>query len=189
MPRRSIQEPTPIERIVASVGSTRSLIAHSIAFVAFFLLAILDLMSWELMLLVLTTILSLEAIYLAIFIQITVNKHTQSLRDVEEDLEEISEDVEELGEDMEDIQEDLEEISEDLEEISEDMEDIQEDIEEMNEDEGGEENTSPKESSIKKTKKKVPTQEEVLEQLTKDVACVLADLEAFKKANKTKKGK
>lgn len=157
MSRRTAPEVTPIERIVASVGSTKSLIAHSIAFVAFFLLAILNIFTWELMLLVLTTILSLEAIYLAIFIQITVNKHTQSLRDVEEDLEEISEDVEELGEDMEDIQEDLE--------------DIQEDIEEMNEEE----------DEDRPTKKKKQTKEEVLNQLTQDVARVLADLEALKK--------
>lgn len=157
MSRHIAPEPTPIERIVASIGSTESLIAHSIAFVAFFLLAILNIFTWELMLLVLTTILSLEAIYLAIFIQITVNKHTQSLRDVEEDLEEISEDVEELGEDMEDIQEDLE--------------DIQEDIEEMNEEE----------DEALSAKKKKQTKEEVLDQLTQDVARVLADLEALKK--------
>src|SRR5690606_16923816 len=111
MRTRTLDKPNAIERIVASIGSTPSLIVYSVAFAAFFLLATLDIVSWGLMLLILPTIMSLEAIYLAIFIQIAVNKHTQSLRDVEEDLEDISEDVEELGEDMEDIQEDLEEIS------------------------------------------------------------------------------
>lgn len=175
MRTRLVQEPTVVERIVASVGSTHSLIFHSIAFAAFFLLAIFNILSWELMLLVLTTILSLEAIYLAIFIQITVNKHTQSLKDVEEDIDEISEDIEELGEDMDEIQEDLEEISEDIEEISEDMDEIQEDIEEMNEEEG--ESTAV---ATPKAKGKKPTKAQTLDQLTRDVARVLADLEALK---------
>ncbi|HEY0979626.1 MAG TPA: hypothetical protein VGE23_02200 [Candidatus Paceibacterota bacterium] len=157
--------PNVIERIVASIGSVPSLLVHSIAFASFFLLAVTGILSWELMLLVLTTILSLEAIYLAIFIQITVNKHTQSLREVEEDIDEIQEDVEELGEDMEDIQEDLEEISEDIEEI-------QEDVEELNE-EDDLENETPKASKRSRV--------DTLDQLTQDVARVLADLEALKK--------
>lgn len=168
-------EPTPIERIVAGIGSTKSLIVHTGVFVSFFLIALVGLIGWELMLLVLTTLVSLEAIYLALFIQITVNRHTQSLKEVEEDIEEIQEDVEELGEDMEDIQEDLEEISEDIEEISEDIDEIQEDVEELNEDDD-----APKEKTPK-TKGKRPTKAETLEQLTKDVARVLADLEALKK--------
>lgn len=172
MRTRTPYVPNVIERVVASVGSVGSLVIHSIAFASFFLLAVFGILSWELMLLVLTTILSLEAIYLAIFIQITVNKHTQSLREVEEDLDEIQEDVEELGEDMEDIQEDLEEISEDIEEISEDIDEIQEDVEELNEDDGDE-------PATKKSGKK-QSKEETLEQLTKDVARMLADLEALK---------
>lgn len=198
MTRRPVTPPTPIERIVASVGSTESLLAHSFAFAAFFFLSIFGVLSWELMLLVLTTILSLEAIYLAIFIQITVNKHTQSLKDVEEDIdeisedieeisediEEISEDIEELGEDVEDIQEDLEEISEDIGEISEDIDEISEDIEEMADDEEG--GTVPKEKPAKaktRTKKETST-EETLEQISKDVARLLKEIEALKKSSK-----
>lgn len=165
MRSRTPYVPNAIERIVASIGSVTSLLVHSVAFAAFFLLAVTGILSWELMLLVLTTILSLEAIYLAIFIQITVNKHTQSLREVEEDIDEIQEDVEELGEDMEDIQEDLEEISEDIEEI-------QEDVEELNE-EDDLENETPKASKRSRV--------DTLDQLTQDVARVLADLEALKK--------
>lgn len=161
-------EPTGVERIVAAVGSTPSLIAHTFVFAAFFIIAFLGIIGWELMLLILTTIVSLEAIYLALFIQITVNRHTQSLKDVEDEIDEISEDIEELGEDMEDIQEDLEEISEDIEEI-------QEDVEELNEDDDDDE---PKEKAAKPKKK--ATKAETLEQLTKDVQRVLADLEALK---------
>jgi len=165
-----------IERTVAGVGSVRSLAVHTVAFASFFLFAVFGILSWELMLLVLTTILSLEAIYLAIFIQITVNKHTESLREVEEDIDEIQEDVEELGEDMEDIQEDLEEISEDIEEISEDIDEIQEDVEELNEEEG-----EPKVKKAGKPKAKKLTKGEALDRLTRDVARVLADLEELKK--------
>jgi methyl-accepting chemotaxis protein len=159
-------EPTGVERIVASIGSTASLIAHTCVFALFFVIALLGIIGWELMLLILTTVVSLEAIYLALFIQITVNRHTQSLKDVEEDIDEISEDLEELGEDMEDIQEDLEEISEDIEEI-------QEDVEELNEEDDASEGKTEK-------PKKKPTKAETLEQLTRDVQRVLADLEALK---------
>lgn len=155
---------TVIERVVAGIGSPGSLVLHSIAFAAFFIAAVLGFITWERMLLVLTTIVSLEAIYLAIFIQITVNRHTESLREVEEDIEEIQEDVEELGEDVGDIQEDIEEISEDIDEI-------QEDVEELSEEEEAE----------KKSKAKKVSEAEVLEQLSQDVARVLADLEALKK--------
>jgi len=157
--------PTTLERVVANIGSVKSLLIHTFIFAASFLMALLGIVEWEIMLLVLTTLVSLEAIYLSLLIQITVNRHTQSLKEVEEDIEEISEDIEELGEDMEDIQEDLEEISEDIEEI-------QEDVEELNE----EEDDVPKE----KVKGKKPTKAETLEQLTRDVQRVLADLEALK---------
>ncbi len=174
----SIQkEPTGVERIVASIGSVGSLVVHTLAFALFFMLSLFGVISWETMLLVLTTLVSLEAIYLAIFIQITVNRHTQSLKEVEEDIDEIQEDVEELGEDMEDIQEDLEEISEDIEEISEDIDEIQEDVEELNEEEGD----APT-AKTEKPKKKEMTQADALEQLTKDVARVLKDLEELKKS-------
>ncbi len=159
--------PTNIERVVASIGSSTSLIVHTGLFAAFFLSALVGILEWEIMLLVLTTLVSLEAIYLSLLIQITVNRHTQSLKEVEEDIEEIQEDVEELGEDMEDIQEDLEEISEDIEEI-------QEDVEELNEDDD-----EPKEKTPKAKGKKL-SKAETLEQLTKDVQRVLADLEALR---------
>lgn len=149
------KEITGIERIVAGIGSTGSLIAHTVAFSVFFLLSLFQVISWETMLLVLTTLVSLEAIYLAIFIQITVNRHTLSLKEVEED-------IEELGEDMDDIQEDLEEISEDIEEIQEDVEELSEEEEEVQ-------------------KGKKASKAETLERLSKDVARMLADLEELKK--------
>lgn len=69
-------------------------------------------MSWQIMLLVLTTAVSLEAIYLAIFIQMTVNRNARELQEVGEDIDEISEDIEEIGEDIDEMSEDDEEDEE-----------------------------------------------------------------------------
>ncbi|WP_238584537.1 DUF1003 domain-containing protein [Chryseobacterium sp. Leaf180] len=113
------------------IGSIPSLIVHSLFFIVSFLLPALGIVEFDKMLLILTTVVSLEAIYLAIFIQMSVNKSHEKIEDIQEDIEDIQEDIEEISED-------IEEISEDIEEINEDIEDIQEDIEEINEDEDDE---------------------------------------------------
>jgi cell division protein FtsL len=104
-----------------SVGSVPSLVFHTFFFVGIFSLQWLG-FSIEQILLILTTLVSLEAIYLAIFIQMSVNRQAIGLSEVRQDIEEISEDVEEISEDIEDIQEDVKELSEDVEEISDDIE-------------------------------------------------------------------
>lgn len=114
------------------VGSSQSLIFHTLLFIVSFALPFFG-FSWDRVLLVVTTIVSLEAIYLAIFIQMGVNRTNQSLQDVQEDVEgiqeevsEIQENVEDLGEDVVSLQEDVEDISEDIDEIStEDLDDTQ----------------------------------------------------------------
>jgi len=93
------------------VGTPASVVVHTILFAAsfgslFFGISLND------VLLVLTTIVSLEAIYLAIFIQMTVNRHTEHLEEVGADIEDIQEEVEDLGEDVEEISEDIEKIQE-----------------------------------------------------------------------------
>lgn len=99
VPHTTPSEPTRIEKITMSVGSVPSLVLHTAFFIAAFVIGFLGLASWSMVLLVLTTAVSLEAIYLAIFIQMTVNKHTQSLREVQEDIDEIEDDIEEMHED------------------------------------------------------------------------------------------
>jgi biopolymer transport protein ExbB/TolQ len=75
-------------------------------------------------LLILTTVVSLEAIYLSIFIQMTVNRNTKSLEEVEADIDEIQEDVEGLEEDVEEISTDIDEIqAEDEEEEAQEVKD------------------------------------------------------------------
>ncbi len=100
------QVPTVIDRVVTWIGSEGSIAVHTTLFLAAFAFALFGVVSWATMLLVVTTVVSLEAIYLAIFIQMTVNKHSESLREVEHDLDEIEEDLDELQEDVEEMNED-----------------------------------------------------------------------------------
>ncbi len=94
------------------VGSPQSIVLHTLAFIASFGAVWFGALPFDQMLLILTTIVSLEAIYLSIFIQMTVNYTTQSLSEVEQDIGEIQEDVGEIQEDVEELQEDVEEMSE-----------------------------------------------------------------------------
>jgi len=104
------------ERISKGVGSIVSLYIHTALFLFSFFLMLLGVPA-DRVLLILTTIVSLEAIYLAIFIQMTVNKNTESLEEVEEDLDEIQEDIEDIQEDVDEIQEDIDGIEEEVDEI------------------------------------------------------------------------
>ena len=100
------------------VGSPASIIVHTILFAGSFFAVFTGWLHFDRMLLILTTIVSLEAIYLAIFIQMTINFTTQELAEVSEDIEEMQEDIGEIAEDVDELQEDVEEISEDVEEMT-----------------------------------------------------------------------
>jgi peptidoglycan hydrolase CwlO-like protein len=97
------------------IGSISSLVIHSIFFITAFALPAIGIISFEKMLLVLTTVVSLEAIYLAIFIQMSVNKNSQDIEIIQEDVGEIQEDIEDIEEDIDEIQKDVDEIQEDIE--------------------------------------------------------------------------
>ncbi len=109
------------------IGSPSSIFVHTVLFVLCFAAVWNDYVGMNEMLLGLTTVVSLEAIYLALFIQMTVNFQSASLREVEKDIDEIQEDVEEIAEDVDEIQEDVDELQEDVEDISEDVEEMSED--------------------------------------------------------------
>lgn len=74
------------------LGSVLSIIVHSIIFVGIFLLRLLG-VSFDSILLILTTIVSLEAIYFSIFIQMTVNKHSRHLKKHNDNLKTLSESI------------------------------------------------------------------------------------------------
>jgi len=102
------------------IGSSLSLVLHSIFFVGIFALQWLD-FSFDKIMLILTTAVSLEAIYLSIFIQMTVNHQGHTLAEVSEDVDDISEDVEEISKDIDDIQEDVEDLGEEIEKGDEEL--------------------------------------------------------------------
>lgn len=114
--KRKIKLEKTADKATKWIGSTSSLLVHTIVFIISFLLPWLGIVSFERMLLVLTTLVSLEAIYLAIFIQMSVNKNSQDIEIIQEDIEDIGEDLEEISEDIDDIQKDVDEIQEDTEE-------------------------------------------------------------------------
>lgn len=109
------------------VGTPTSILIHTIFFVGIFGLAFFG-VTTDSILLILTTIVSLEAIYLAIFIQMTVNRSMESLAEVEDNIDSIEEEVKELGDDVEEIQEDVKELEVDIDKIVE--EDEEDDAEE-----------------------------------------------------------
>lgn len=115
------------------IGSVGSLVVHTILFAFSFFLVFLG-ASLEKVLLVLTTIVSLEAIYLAIFIQMSVNRNERRLYAVSKEVDEIHEDIGGIQEDVEEITKDVDEIQEDIGEIQEDVEQIEKDVDEIQED-------------------------------------------------------
>jgi peptidoglycan hydrolase CwlO-like protein len=115
------------KRFVKFIGSRLSVYLHTVFFIFMFFLRFLG-VDLDTILLVLTTIVSLEAIYLAIFIQMSVNENTKSLMEVEEDIEDIQEDMGEIQEDVGEIQQDVDEIQHDVDEIESDIDVIQTDV-------------------------------------------------------------
>jgi low affinity Fe/Cu permease len=116
---KNMQAEPVAEKLTTWLGSPISIVVHTIVFIAAFALVLFG-VPFDSVLLILTTAVSLEAIYLALFIQMTVNKNTQSLADVEEDIEEIAEDVEGIEKDIDEIEKDIDEMQEDVEEIEKD---------------------------------------------------------------------
>lgn len=117
-------------RATESVGTTKSIILHSIFFILCFALYFFG-VQFDQILLILTTVVSLEAIYLALFIQMTVNRNTESLEDVEEDIEEIQEDVEGLEGGFEDIAEDVQGLEGNIKKMRDNVKDLETDVEDI----------------------------------------------------------
>lgn len=103
------------------VGSPVSIAIHTVLFAASFLLVFFHVVDFDRMLLILTTIVSLEAIYLSLFIQMSINYNTDTIVEVERDIDEIQGDIDEMQEDVEEIAEDVDELQEDVEDISEEV--------------------------------------------------------------------
>ncbi len=164
------------------IGTPISIIVHSILFVIAFAVYFIGVPLDEI-LLVVTTIVSLEAIYLALFIQLTVNKNTQSLSEVEEDIEEIQEDVEglegefdEIAEDVEGLEGNIKRLREGIQEIEADIEDISEDVDKI-----AEEETSEEDLAIQQSSKSLKNIEKEILTLSTGILALKDDLEILKK--------
>ncbi len=112
------------DQITSFIGTPESIVIHTLFFIGIFGLWFFGFTLDQIML-ILTTAVSLEAIYLSLFIQMTVNRNTASLTELEKDVEEIQEDVEEIEGDFGEIQEDVKGIEEQVGEITEDLDNIQ----------------------------------------------------------------
>lgn len=76
------------ERAAEWIGSTKSILVHTIGFGIIFLTYFFGI-PFSTILLALTTVVSLEAIYLSIFVQMTVNKHSKKIHKINKDIEEM----------------------------------------------------------------------------------------------------
>lgn len=75
------------DRLTNWIGTKSSIKIHTIFFIGIFGLQFLG-FTTDQVLLILTTFLSVEAIYLAIFIQMTVNRQSEDIEEIQEDAEE-----------------------------------------------------------------------------------------------------
>lgn len=98
------------------MGTPWSILFHSGIFISTFLLILFGIDSNRVML-ILTTAVSLEAIYLSLFIQMTVNRNTQSLEEVEEDVEDISEDTSPVEYSLKTIEQQLQQLTDSIHEL------------------------------------------------------------------------
>jgi len=100
------------QKLTKWIGSTKSVVLHTLFFVITFSLPLFG-VSFDRMMLLLTTVVSLEAIYLSIFIQMSINMNNQSIETIQEGIDVISEDIEEISEGIEEIGEGIDEMIED----------------------------------------------------------------------------
>ena len=89
-------------KVIEWIGSITSLVVHTLFFVVMLALRLFGVSGVDVML-ILTTIVSLEAVYLAILNQMTLNRHTKSIQEVRTDVETLQEDVEEMLEEDEPV--------------------------------------------------------------------------------------
>ena len=172
-------------RITEWVGTPVSIIVHTFLFIIAFLFYYIG-VPFETILLVLTTIVSLEAIYLSLFIQLSVNVTKESIEDVEEDIGEIREDVEGIEGDFGEIQEDVEGLEGNLRKMRRNVQELEADVEDISEDidrftlEEDREGTGEQTAHIESSKSLQNVEREIIN-LSKGILGLRNDLEIPKK--------
>jgi low affinity Fe/Cu permease len=176
---------TVATKIAGWVGTPMSIVIHTILFSTIFVLHFFG-VDFSTIMLVLTTAVSLEAIYLSLFIQMTVNQHSESLEDVEQDIDTIQENVEDIGENIDDVQEDVESLETNVKEIQEDVEDIAE-VDEPPKKRKNRKKDYSNEKYINTTLEHIVSDLVVLSEDIKHVKLVLKDMKASNGKPKKKK--
>lgn len=172
-------------QITEWLGTPLSIGVHTVIF-SFAIVAYLLGVGLEIVLLVMTTFLSIEAIYLSLFIQLSVNVTKESLEDVEEDIEDISEDIEglegasrEMMEDVSGLEGNVKKIRKNVEELEADVEDISEDIDRyyLEDDKEGKQGQA---THVESSKSLQNIEKEIIG-LSRGIIALRDDLEALKK--------
>ncbi len=112
-------------KVAQAAGTPLSILIHTLFFLTAFGFVLFG-FDFDRVLLVVTTVVSLEAIYLSLFLQIAVNMQTKNINTQTKHIEDVKEEIE-------DIQENIEDQTKHIEDVKEEIEDIQENIEDLNE--------------------------------------------------------
>lgn len=173
-------------RLTEWLGTPESILIHSVLFILAFLFYFTGIAEIDTILLVVTTVVSLEAIYLSLFIQLSVNKTNESLEDVEEDIGEIQEDVEGLEGGFGEIQEDVEGLGGNIKKIRRNVQELEADVENISEDidrfylEDDKEESGEKTAHVESSKSLQNIEKEIIN-LSKGIIALRDDLEVLKK--------
>lgn len=181
-PGRTMNQPVNwSEKITGWIGTPTSIFLHSVFFVGIY---VLRFFGWEYsdINLILTTVVSLEAIYLSLFIQLSVNRQAQNIQDVAEDIGEISEDIDEIEKDVDRLEKDVDEIEEDvdhiernIDEVEKNVDEIEEDVKELSEDS---EMDAMEDKKIELTQTQINSKLESIEQV---MSRLIAEIDSLKK--------
>lgn len=106
-------------KITHWLGTPTSIAVHSTFFVIMLLWCWFDKANREQILLFLTMIVSLEAIYQMLFLQMTVNLQATQLKEVQVAMAEVQDSVEEVQGSVAEVQESVEEVQGSVEEVKE----------------------------------------------------------------------
>ena len=108
------------DSVISWIGSTSSLVFHTLLFITSFFTSAFKVVEFEEILLVLTTICFFGSHLLVDFHSNVCEQSNKHIEVIKEDVNEIQEDIDEIQEDIDEIQEDIDEIQEDIDEIADD---------------------------------------------------------------------
>lgn len=166
--------------IPIKLGTIQSVVIHSIIFASFYCSAWIFPSQSDHIISLFTNLLSIEAIYLSVFIQLSVNRNNEHVEQIKEDVSELNENIDDIAEDMSELNENVDDIAEDVSEINENIDDIAEDVEELNEDEN--EDDKPMKEQVSKneiittTHQKLQRLQSQLENIQKEINTILGEI-------------